>query len=281
MNQEILNNTLDVVSLALPRIYKVGQSTYGLDKLYPKALIQNGWKRIPFTEFNPTLLVDGCYVISSKDTNSKFNGNSDFGVIMFKLDGVYAFVLMPFEENGFGCSAGHVWEWFSNSTDDDTIKKVIGHYTSRLIKGYSQFKSLKTTFSFESYTGTKRIATFMMICDIDKEIREKLLLTMDKLDALPLDSRSDSQRGVYRCQTDVHQTIMFMGENDRGLAMIAMIEQENGEVFNKLGVTADCDIKESMMQTIENIIERPLNDIEKDIIDLFKHINRFQHITSF
>lgn len=104
---------------------------------------------------------------------------------------------------------------------------------------------------------------------------------MDKLEALPLDGRPDSAKGVYRHQTKVHQTIMFMGENDRGLALIAMKEQEYGEVFNKLGVTADCEIRESMMQTIENIIDRPLNDIEKDILDLFKHINRFQHITSF
>lgn len=274
-------NTLEDVGMVLPQIYKVGNSSFGLDKLFPKALIQNGWKRIPFTEFNPLLLTDGCYAIQSKDTGSKFNGDCDFGVLMFKLEGVYAFALMIFEGHAYECAPGFMWEWYSNSTDDDVIMNVIGHYTSRHIKGYHHFKALKSTFNFTPYSGTKRLSTFMMVCDIDGDIRQKLLEAMEKLDALPLEGREDSVKGVFRVQNEAHHTLMFMGEGDKGLALLAMKNQPDGEHFNKLGVTADCELKESMQQTIENIIERPLNLMEKDIFDLFKHINRFQHITKF
>lgn len=274
-------NTLEDLSMVLPQIYRVGHSCFGLDKLLPKALIQNGWKRIPFTEFNPMLLSDGSYAISSKDTNSKFNGTDDFSVIMFKREGIYVFALMIHEDQSYQSAPGYVWEWFSNGTDDEEIRKVIGHYTQRPIKGYNHFKALKTTFDFASYSGRKQLSMFMMVCDIDESTRHELLTTMDAVEGLPLDGREDYTKGLFKTQTEVHRTIMFMGEGNKGFALIAMKDREDGEHFNKLGVTADCEVKDSLLETIENIIQRPTTDLEKNILNLFKNIKRFQHITSF
>ncbi len=272
------SKTLENLAEVIPPIYEVGFSSFGLDKLFPKALIQNGWKRTPLTEFNPMVLPDGRYVFNSKDTGAKHNGEDDFGILLYKLNGIFLFSVIVFETpHQYSRYQSNHWEWYSNSIDEEQIRNIIAHYSNtRAIDGYTHYKALKTTFNFCVRLENKRRFIYMLVCNVDSEIRNKLLEGIKTLDVVTINAREDYTPGIYKLETAEQASIWFVDKNDKGFALVV----HHDKLYDQLiAVTGDCDHKEHFKQTIEAMIERPLTVNENDIISLFKHINRFQQIT--